>query len=145
MNIVVYIIYTHTLLLQYYLFIIYQLGNIHFWYWVYVLKFFSWWLCSMHAQSSLTLWHHGLCLTGYSVHGIFQAIILEWVAILFFRGSSWPRARTCISCTAGRFFTSELPGKPFPDCGVWQKVFETSVQYYEFLMDLDHFISYWYP
>ena len=31
---------------------------------------------------------------GSSVCGIFQARILEWVAIPFFRGSSWPRDRT---------------------------------------------------
>ena len=30
-------------------------------------------------------------LPGFSVHGIFQAIILEWVAISFSRGSSLPR------------------------------------------------------
>ena len=35
---------------------------------------------------------------GSSVHGIFQARILEWVAISFSRGSSWPRVQTCISC-----------------------------------------------
>ena len=33
-------------------------------------------------------------LPGFSVRGIFQARILEWVAILFFRGSSQPRDRT---------------------------------------------------
>ena len=32
--------------------------------------------------------------------------ILEWVAYPFSRGSSWPRKRTGVSCTAGRFFTS---------------------------------------
>ena len=32
-----------------------------------------------------------------SVHGILQARILEWVAILSSRGSSWPRDRTCTS------------------------------------------------
>jgi len=37
-----------------------------------------------------------------SVHGIFQAKILEWVAISFSRGFSWPRDRTCISHTAGQ-------------------------------------------
>ena len=41
----------------------------------------------------------------YTVHGILQARILEWVAILFSRGSSQPRDRTQISCNAGRFFT----------------------------------------
>ena len=44
---------------------------------------------------------------GSSVHGIFQARILEWVAIFFSRGSSWPRDPTCFSWIAGRFFTSE--------------------------------------
>ena len=29
----------------------------------------------------------------YTVHGILQARILEWVAIHFFRGSYWPRVR----------------------------------------------------
>ena len=32
--------------------------------------------------------------------------ILEWVAIPFSRGSSWPRNWTGVSCTAGGFFTS---------------------------------------
>ena len=43
---------------------------------------------------------------GSSVHESLQARILEWVAISFFRGSSWPRDRTRITCTAGRFFTN---------------------------------------
>ena len=38
---------------------------------------------------------------GSSVHGISQARILEWVAISFTRGSSWPRGRTLVSCTVG--------------------------------------------
>ena len=45
-------------------------------------------------------------------HGILQARILEWVAICFSRGSSWPRDWTHISCTAGRFSTAEPSGKP---------------------------------
>ena len=36
-------------------------------------------------------------LPGSSIHGIFQAWILEWVAISFSRGSSWPRDQTHIS------------------------------------------------
>ena len=43
------------------------------------------------------------CLPGSSVHGILQA--LEWVAILFSRGSSWPRNWTQVPCIAGKFFT----------------------------------------
>ena len=42
---------------------------------------------------------------GFCVHGILQAIILEWVAILFSSGSSQLRDQTQVSCTAGRFFT----------------------------------------
>ena len=58
------------------------------------------------VQSCLTLCDPMDCnLPGFSVHGIFQARILEWVAISFSRGSSWPRDRTQVSCIAGRCFT----------------------------------------
>ena len=40
-----------------------------------------------------------------SAHGIFQARVLEWVAISFSRGSSKPRDQIQVSHTAGRFFT----------------------------------------
>ena len=42
----------------------------------------------------------------YTVPGVLQATILEWVAIPFSRGSSQPRDRTQVSCITGRFFTS---------------------------------------
>ena len=44
-------------------------------------------------------------LPGCSVHGIFQARVLEWGAISFSRGPSWPRDRTQVSCIVGRRFT----------------------------------------
>ena len=44
--------------------------------------------CSVVSDS---LWPHGCNPSGSSVHGIFQARILEWVAIPFSRGSSQPR------------------------------------------------------
>ena len=44
-------------------------------------------------------------LPGSSVHGIFQAIVLEWIAISFSRGSSRPRDRTRVSCIVDRRFT----------------------------------------
>ena len=52
-----------------------------------------------------------LCLTlcdpmGYTVHGILQARILEWVTFPFFRESSQPRDQTQVSHIAGGFFTS---------------------------------------
>ena len=49
--------------------------------------------------------------SGFSVHGILQARIQEWVAIFFSRGSSQPKDQTRVSCIAGIFFTSEPPGK----------------------------------
>ena len=51
---------------------------------------------------------------GSSVHGIFQARVLEWVAMPSSRGSSWLRDQTHISCViniAGKFFTTEPLGK----------------------------------
>ena len=58
-------------------------------------------LCALHAQ---LLSPAGLCdpmyysLPGSSVHGIFQARILERIAISSSRGSSQPRDWTCVSC-----------------------------------------------
>ena len=43
-------------------------------------------------------------LLGFSVCGIFQARVLEWVAISFSRGSSQPRVQTQVSCAEGRCF-----------------------------------------
>ena len=58
------------------------------------------------VKSCLTLCHPMDCSPpGSSVHGILQARILEWVAIPFSRGSSWPREQTHVSCIAGGFFT----------------------------------------
>ena len=42
----------------------------------------------------------------YTVHGILQARILEWVAVPFSRGSPQPRDWTQVACIAGGFFTS---------------------------------------
>ena len=60
----------------------------------------------------------GCSLPGFSVCGISQARIQEWVAISFSRRSSWPRDQTYVSCI-GRWvfvclfvcFTTEPPGK----------------------------------
>ena len=59
------------------------------------------------TQPCLTLCKQMDCSPpGSSVHEIFQARILEWVAISFSRGSSQPRDQTQVFCTAGRFFTN---------------------------------------
>ena len=84
----------------------------------------EWWLWALfHTLGSLAVflcdvkwsevaqWCPTLCnpmdysLLGSSVHGIFQARVLEWVAISFSRGSSWPRDRTQVSHTVGRRYT----------------------------------------
>ena len=41
----------------------------------------------------------------YTVHGILQARILEWVAVPFSRGSSQPEDQTQVSHIAKGFFT----------------------------------------
>ena len=48
---------------------------------------------------------------GSSVHGILQVRILEWLAILFSRGSSWPRDQTQVSRIVGRRFTFWTAGE----------------------------------
>ena len=57
----------------------------------------------------------------YTVHGILQARILEWLAFFFSRGFSQPRDWTQVSCIAGRFFAVPQPGiKPRPPVlGAW--------------------------
>ena len=85
------------------------------------------------AQSCLTLRNIMDCSPpGSSVHGILQARILEWVAMPFSRGSSWPRDWThvsCLSCTAGVFFT------------VWATRVLTSYQPKQFFKQSDHIFS----
>ena len=67
--------------------------------------------CSF-AQSCLALSNPIDCSLPPSLHGIFQARILEWVSISFSRGSSCPRDQTWVSCIADRFFNTEPLGKP---------------------------------
>ena len=48
----------------------------------------------------------------YTVDGILQARILEWVAVPFSRGSSYPRDRTQVSHIAGDSLPAEPQAKP---------------------------------
>ena len=57
--------------------------------------------CFSHAQLCESM---NCSPPGSSVHGIFQARVLEWVAMPFSRGSSWLRDWMGDSCIAGRFF-----------------------------------------
>ena len=81
---------------------------------------------------------HGCSSAGSSVHGFLQARTLEWAAIAFSRGSSWPKDQTWASRIVGKFFTiwatkeaptilkwvSPSPGS-FPSLGIepWSPAF----------------------
>ena len=77
--------------------------------------FYISWVCVLSCvQLFATPWT--VAPPGYSVHGVFQARILEWVAVSSSRESSQPRDQTCISyisALAGGFFTTVPPTKPF--------------------------------
>ena len=80
------------------------------------LRFLSSCVHAKSLQSCPTLCNPVDCSpSGCSVHGIFQARILEWVTISFSTGSSQPRDQihiSSISYITGRLFTTEPPGKP---------------------------------
>ena len=63
----------------------------------------------------------------YTVHGILQARILEWVDFPFSRGSSQPRNQTQVSHIAGEFLTSwatrilEWVAYPFSSGSSWPR------------------------
>ena len=65
------------------------------------------------AESEVTQLCPTLCdpmdcsLPGSAIHEIFQAIVLEWAAISFSRGSSQPRDRTWVSRIVDRRFTKQ--------------------------------------
>ena len=80
------------------------------------------------AQSCPTLCYPMDCsLPGSSVHGIFQARILEWVATSFSRGSSRPRDRTRVAHTVGRCFTIWATREAFQEW-CWLKEREREVR-----------------
>ena len=86
----------------------------------YIITLWYTWEWVLVTQSCLILCAPLDCsLTVSSVHGILQARILEWVAIPFSKESSQSRDQTCVSCTVGRFFTTELPGKPMIQSLPW--------------------------
>ena len=67
------------------------------------------------AQSCLTPWN--CSLPGFAIHEIFQARILEWVAISFSRGSSWPSNWTWVCPFAGKipYCLSHQESMPYLD------------------------------
>ena len=74
---------------------------------VYYLTCLEWWCLIKRSDMKVAQSWPTLCdPVEYTVHGILQARILEWVAFPFFRVSSQPRDWTQVSYIAGRFFTS---------------------------------------
>ena len=74
---------------------------------VYYLTCLEWWCLIKRSDVKVAQSCPTLCdPVEYTVHGILQARILEWVAFLFFRVSSQPKDWTQVSYIAGRFFTS---------------------------------------
>ena len=75
------------------------------------------------AQSCPTLCHPVDCSwPGSIVHGIFQARILEWVFISFYRRSPRPRDQTQVSCIVDRRFTvchQEILWYPVAEINTW--------------------------
>ena len=73
---------------------------------------YTMWKCYSFSRVWLFFDHMDCSLPGSSVHGIFQARILEWVAISFSRRSSWLRIEWWSSALQADFLLSEPPGKP---------------------------------
>ena len=82
--------------------------SIYIYLWIDVYIHNSFCCCCSGGKSCPTLCNPVDCSPpGSSVYGISQARILEWVAMPFSRGFSWPRDQTRVSCLPGRFFTTE--------------------------------------
>ena len=64
-----------------------------------MLKKHALWKLLSHVQLFVTPWN-------YTIHGILQVRILEWVAVRFSKGSSQPMDRTQVFHIAGGFFTN---------------------------------------
>ena len=69
-----------------------------------------WCVCVLVTQSCLTFCNP-IAYQTTVLYEILQARILEWVAIPFSRGSSWPRDWTLVSCIVGTFFTVWATGE----------------------------------
>ena len=81
-------------------------------------------VCVLVTLSCLTFCNHVDCSPpGSSVHRIIlQARILEWAAIPFSRGSSWPSDWTWVSSIAGRF-SNHLSHQGYPCAYMWVGVY----------------------
>ena len=94
----------------------------------------TWWMLNLKLVSLMKVKVSQLCPALCNpmycvVHGILQAIVLEWVALLFSRGSSQPRDWTQVSHIAAGFFTSLATREPkntgVGSLSLLQQIFQT--------------------
>ena len=110
---------------------------------IYILKW------SEVTQSCPTLCDPMNCsLPSSLVHGIFQARVLEWVAMSVSRGSSRPRNRTRVSCNVGRRFTVQVTccSLIVPVCLKLPCCFQfcySSIWLHLVLSNLNHNVNHW--
>ena len=104
---------------------VWSVGSEYRWVWLDTVGLWWWVACSMTCAlcvcvsclvMSDSLWPYGLEPARSLYPWILQARILEWVAISFSRGSSWPKARTQVSHIAGKFFTVWATRDASPAC-----------------------------
>ena len=99
---------------------------------LYIQSWFNYWLHNVYQNLlffSLSIMSNSLATPWTIAHqiplsGISQARILEWVAIFFSKGSSWPRDQTCISCIAGGFLITEPPTLLYPIAKMYFSLFK---------------------
>ena len=87
------------------------------------------------------------CLTlcdprDYTVHGILQARILEWVAFPFSRGSSQPRDQSQVSRIAGGFFTSWAAREAHGSWSYWKSLTSMPLNQNDFQENLTLTVSF---
>ena len=89
--------------------------------WIYKNLFYCLFLFSRKVKVEVLQLYPTLCdPMDYTVHGILQARILEWVAFAFSRGSYQSRDQTQVSLTTSRFFTSWVIREALISRGPWQ-------------------------
>ena len=91
--------------------------------------------CCSISVSGNSLWPYGHTPSGYSVHGIIQARILECNAISFSRGSAWSRDQTHVYWLVDGFFlTLSHLGSPnnYIKQSIWWKYVKKIIDHTKF-------------
>ena len=103
------------------------------WIFINIQTFCSACMCAKSLRSYLTLCDPMDCSPpGSSVHGIFQASTLEWVAISYSRGNSQPRDGTWVSC---------IDRQTVFHCATWEALIMLILGYLYFIVIYDYRFS----